>query len=70
MKKYFISKHGKLALMWLCALFTSTMVLAIGYVVNVIKLFGADFSAMNAEVVVRLFGVFIFPLGGVAGYIG
>lgn len=40
----------------------------IGWILNIIKIIGLDFSAISGEHVVRIVGIFVAPIGGVAGY--
>ena len=41
----------------------------IGYVANIVKITGASFSPLEAEAVVRAFGMILPPVGAVLGYI-
>jgi len=42
----------------------------IGWVLNIVKLVGAGFDPIGAEVVLRVIGIFMAPLGAILGYIG
>lgn len=39
-----------------------------GWVANVVKLAGADFSVITGMLVLRVIGIFAAPLGAVLGY--
>lgn len=41
----------------------------IGWVMNIIQVFNANFNEINGELVLRVIGVFIAPIGAVMGYI-
>lgn len=40
-----------------------------GWVANIVKLFGSDFSPLTGEVVLRVVGVFVAPLGAILGFL-
>lgn len=42
---------------------------AIGYVMNIIKVFGLDFCELTGVMVIRIIGILMPPLGAVVGYI-
>lgn len=42
----------------------------IGWVLNLVKIFGSDFSDITGLLVLRIIGAFVAPLGAVLGYIG
>lgn len=42
--------------------------LIIGWIMNIFDLLGASFDPLTGEVVVRLIGIFVFPLGGILGW--
>ena len=42
---------------------------AYGWVMNIVTLIGLDFSTVTAEIVLRVIGVFMVPVGCVAGWI-
>ena len=39
-----------------------------GWVANIVKIFGMWGASFTTELIIRLLGVFIAPLGAVAGY--
>jgi hypothetical protein len=39
----------------------------IGWVANIVKLTGCDFSNIGAEIVLRVVGIFVAPLGVILG---
>ena len=39
-----------------------------GWVMNIVTLFGADFSIITGVLVLRVIGVFMAPLGAILGY--
>lgn len=41
----------------------------VGWVMNIIKLVGSDFTTLDGMEVLRIVGIFIGPLGGVLGYL-
>jgi hypothetical protein len=44
--------------------------LIIGWVLNLVAIFNFNFAAaVTAELVIRLVGIFFFPLGGVMGWL-
>lgn len=45
------------------------VLIAVGWVMNIITLFGSSFAPLTVEVVSRVVGVFIAPLGAVLGYL-
>lgn len=45
-----------------------TLLAFIGWVMNIVELFGMSFSTVTGELVVRIIGVFLFPIGGIAGW--
>lgn len=44
------------------------LALGAGWVMNIVKLFGADFDPITGEVVLRAIGVVFAPLGAVIGW--
>lgn len=42
--------------------------LIFGWVVNIVKVIGLDFTTITGEHVVRIAGIFLAPIGGIAGY--
>lgn len=42
---------------------------AIGWVSNIITLFGASFDPFTGELLLRIIGIFVGPLGAVMGWI-
>jgi hypothetical protein len=40
-----------------------------GWVMNIVKLFGMATDTITGELVVRIVGIFIAPIGVVAGYL-
>lgn len=40
-----------------------------GWVLNIIQIFNANFSAVDGELVLRVIGIFVAPLGAVLGYL-
>ena len=41
----------------------------VGWVTNIVKLFGSSFDPITGEVVLRAVGIFIAPLGAVMGFL-
>ena len=39
-----------------------------GWIANIVKLIGLDFAAIGGEHIVRVAGIFLAPLGAVAGF--
>lgn len=52
-------------------LFWLTVILVIvgGWITNIVKIFGSDFDPLTGEVIVRVIGVFLFPVGAIMGFI-
>lgn len=44
--------------------------LGVGWVLNLVAVFKADFGTITGELVLRLVGIFIAPLGAFMGYFG
>ena len=45
-------------------------VLAIGgWIANIVKIVGSDFSTIDGELIIRLVGVVVAPLGVIMGYV-
>lgn len=42
----------------------------VGWIVNIFKLVGCDFSDLGAEVILRIVGIFVAPLGSILGFVG
>lgn len=42
---------------------------AVGWAMNIIKIAGSDFSHLNGELVIRVIGVPMAPIGAVMGYV-
>ena len=42
---------------------------AAGWAMNIIKIAGSDFSHINGELVIRVIGIPMAPLGAVMGYV-
>lgn len=40
-----------------------------GYVLNVITIYNSSFNSITGELILRIIGLFIAPLGGIMGYI-
>jgi hypothetical protein len=40
-----------------------------GWVANIVKLFGSDFDPLTGQIVLRVVGVFVAPLGSIMGYL-
>ena len=40
----------------------------IGWVMNIVAIFGLDFSHVSAEMVIRIIGIFVAPIGAVYGW--
>tara|TARA_R110002020_G_scaffold210667_2_gene416858 strand:+ start:694 stop:891 length:198 start_codon:yes stop_codon:yes gene_type:complete len=52
------------------ALIVITMILAaIGWVRNVIQLFTSTFDPLTGEIVLKIVGIFIAPLGAIMGWV-
>lgn len=47
----------------LCAL-----ALIVGWAINIVKIIGLDFSTITGEHFIRIAGIFLAPVGGIAGY--
>jgi len=41
---------------------------AIGWVLNIVTIAGSSLDPLTGEMLVRIIGIFIFPIGMVAGY--
>lgn len=41
----------------------------IGWVLNIITLFGASFDPFTGELLLRIIGIFVGPLGAIMGYL-
>lgn len=59
------SQKGSVALL-LLYLIVAVLSL-IGWVANIVKLTGCDFSNIGAEIVLRVVGIFVAPLGVILG---
>lgn len=44
--------------------------LVIGWIMNIVKLFGLSFDTFSPELVIRIVGVVLAPIGGVVGWMG
>ena len=44
------------------------VLLLMGWITNLVKVFGCDFASPYKAEVIRTVGIFIPPVGGVAGY--
>jgi len=40
-----------------------------GWVMNIVKLIPLDFNALNSQIILRIIGIFMPPLGAVMGYL-
>lgn len=40
----------------------------VGWILNIYKVVGADFSSIDGMLIARIAGFFVAPLGGVLGY--
>lgn len=40
-----------------------------GWVINILEVFGSNFSVITGELVLRVVGIFIPPIGAVMGYV-
>jgi hypothetical protein len=49
--------------------FILTLILSIGWVWNIVKIAGSDFSSVSGILILRCIGIFVAPLGGVLGYL-
>lgn len=49
--------------------FVLAVVAIVGWVMNIIEIFNSNFSAIDGELVLRVVGVFVAPIGAVMGYI-
>lgn len=41
----------------------------VGWVLNIVDIFGMGLSVMSPELILRLVGIVLVPLGGVMGYL-
>lgn len=62
MKDLFLSAFGLMGLILLLAG-------CIGWIRNLIQLFSASFDPLTGEVVLKIIGIFIAPLGAVMGWV-
>ena len=55
----------------LIALFTFAVTIggSYGWVMNIVKVFGSSFDPIAGQVVLRVVGIFVPPLGAVMGYL-
>lgn len=44
------------------------LVFMVGWIMNIVKVIGLNFDAITGEHVIRIAGIFLAPVGGVAGY--
>lgn len=51
------------------ALFAIVFATIGGWIANIVKIFGMSFDPLTAEAVLRVIGVFVFPIGGIMGYL-
>lgn len=51
------------ALLWLALIVTGI----IGWVMNIVAIFHSNFSVISGELVLRVIGVFVAPLGSIMG---
>lgn len=42
----------------------------IGWILNIIQIFGAWSSGVTVGIILKMVGVVFFPLGGILGYVG
>ena len=49
--------------------FTVTIGGSYGWVMNIVKVFGSSFDPIAGQVVLRVVGIFVPPLGAVMGYL-
>lgn len=61
----FLASFGVLGFLTVVALWVG---MAIGWIWNIVKLFGHGFGGFDPEFVVRLVGVFLAPIGGIVGW--
>ena len=40
-----------------------------GWIANIVKLIGLSFDPLTLELILRLVGIFVFPLGAVMGFL-
>lgn len=52
------------------AVFVVLLVIAgiYGWIANIVKIFGADFSAITGMLALRIVGIFIGPIGAILGF--
>lgn len=46
----------------------AALVIAYGWVINLVALFHSSFTELTGILVLRVAGIFIFPIGGILGY--
>lgn len=66
MKNTFNKQSGAttvVAILYLLVIITGI----IGWISNIVKLAGCDFSQIGGEIVLRIVGIFVAPLGSVMG---
>lgn len=58
----FIGKIILVVLLWVVGL--------IGWIMNIVRLIDCNFDPIHAEVVLRVIGIFVAPMGSVLGFFG
>ena len=54
---------------WYIFLLMFIAALAWGWIVNIFKIVGADFGNVDGELVIRVIGVVVAPIGAIMGYV-
>jgi len=53
----------------IAAVISFTVGVAYGWGMNIVQILNSDFGLITGELVIRLFGVIIFPIGVIMGYV-
>ena len=62
-------KQIKLSLVPYLLVLTLVLGAIIGWVLNIVTIFHADFSVITGSLVLRVIGVFVAPMGAVLGWL-
>lgn len=62
------SRSSDAAILALCLYIVIAIAFVGGWIANIVKLIGIDFSHITGMVIARAVGIFVAPLGAVLGY--
>ena len=69
MRKVKKSVDDVIALGTVISFFTMSVALAVGWVMNIMTIWHTMDAPLTAKLILRCIGVFVFPIGGILGYL-